>query len=401
MDVSVAAAAPWRRLPADMASALRPALGQTAREVSAEVTASIPAFAAIGGNAKFSRDLDAAVRAGLERFVDLVATGEEALTPVVRELFTGLGAAEARDGRGPEILLSALRISSRLLLRAAVDAVARSRPVGVREVVDLSDAITWFIDELASACTDGYARQVREDAGESDRRRRHLAGLLLRGGAAWPVIAQASAAIGWPPPDRITAVLVPAAEARAARFRFGADGVLADRGEEAVLLLRGTPARAELAEALHGRRAVVGPALGWEQVPTAVQLAELTARPAPGGAPAFADDHLADLALRGQPAALAVLAQRRLGGLSGLRPAQRETLLSTLRSWLWHWGSRPEVAAALFVHPQTVSYRIAQLRQLLDADLDDPRVRFELLLAVSNETGPHAHRETEATVRLE
>jgi PucR C-terminal helix-turn-helix domain len=370
-----------------VASALRPVLGQTAREVSAEVTASIPAFAAIGGSAKFSRDLDAAVRAGLERFVDLVATGEEALTPVVRELFTGLGAAEARDGRGPDILLSALRISSRLLLRVAVDAVARSRPVGVQEVVDLSDAITGFIDELAAACTDGYARQVQEDAGESDRRRRHLAGLLLRGGAAWPIVAQASAAIGWPPPDRITAVLVPAAEARAARFRFGAAGVLAERGEEAVLLLREIPARAELAEALRGRRAVVGPTLGWEQVPTAVQLAELTARPAPGEAPAFVDDHLADLALRGQPAALAVLAQRRLGGLSGLRPAQRETLLRTLHSWLWHWGSRPEVAAGLFVHPQTVSYRIAQLRQLLDADLDDPRVRFELLLAVSSETG--------------
>ena len=372
-----------------MSSALRPLLGQTAREVSAEVTASIPAFAAIGGNAKFSRDLDAAVRAGLERFIDLVATGEEALTPVVRELFAGLGAAEARDGRGPEILLSALRISSRLLLRAAVDAVARSRPVEVREVIDLSDAITGFIDELISACTDGYARQVREDAGESDRLRRHLAGLLVRGGAAWPVVAQASAAIGWPPPDQVTAVLVPSAEARAVRFRFGTDGVLAERGADAVLLLREIPARAELAEALRGRRAVVGPALGWEHVPTAVQLAELTARPAPGEAPAFADDHLADLALRGQPAALAVLAQRRLGGLSGLRPAQRETLLRTLHSWLWHWGSRPEVAAGLFVHPQTVSYRIAQLRQLLDADLDDPRVRFELLLAVSNETGAH------------
>lgn len=382
------APAPWSRLPADVASALRPVLGRTAREVSGEVKASVPAFAAIGDSARFSRDLDAAVRAGLERFVDLVATGEEALTPGVRELFTALGAGEARDGRGPEILLSALRISSRRLLRAAADAVARSRTVGVPELVDLSDAITGFTDELASACTDGYARQVREDAGESDRRRRHLAGLLLRGGAAWPVVVAASAAIGWPPPDRITAVLVPAAEARAARFRFGADGVLAEPGEEAVLLLRAVPSRAELAEALHDRRAVVGPTLGWEQVSTAVQLAELTARPEPGEPPAFTDDHLAGLALRGQPAALAVLAQRRLAGLGGLRPAQRETLLRTLHSWLWHWGSRPEVAAALFVHPQTVSYRIAQLRQLLGADLDDPQVRFELLLAVSDEKLP-------------
>src|SRR5882724_4578766 len=128
-DYPPSAGTPWHRLPADVASALRPVLGQTARAVSTEVMASVPAFAAIGGSAKFSRDVDTAVRAGLERFVDLVATGQEALTPVVRELFTGLGAAEARDGRGPDILLSALRISSRLLLRGAVDAVARSRPV--------------------------------------------------------------------------------------------------------------------------------------------------------------------------------------------------------------------------------------------------------------------------------
>src|ERR1700747_647215 len=104
MDLPAATATPWHRLPADVASALRPALGQLAREVSAEVTASVPAFAALGGSARFSRDLDAAVRAGLDRFDDLVATGQEALTPAVRELFTGLGAAEARDGRGPEIL---------------------------------------------------------------------------------------------------------------------------------------------------------------------------------------------------------------------------------------------------------------------------------------------------------
>jgi len=387
METIAVTGAPWSRLSPDVAAALRPVLAQTARDVSAEVTASVPAFAAIGPGAKFSRDLDAAVRTGLDRFVDLVGTGQEALTPAVRDLFSGLGAAEARDGRGPEILLSALRISSRLLLRRAVDALAASRPVGTPEVVDLSDAITGFVDEIASACTDGYARQVREDAGEGDRRRRELAGLLLRGGGTWAVIAQASAAIGWPPPGQVTAVLVPASEARAVRFRFSADGVVAEHGEDAVLLLRGTPARAELAEALRGRRAVVAPTLGWQQVPTAVQLAELTDRPALDEAPAFADDHLADLALRGQPAAVAVLSQRRLAGLSGLRPAQRETLLRTLRSWLWHWGSRPEVAAELFVHPQTVSYRVAQLRELLGADLEDPRVRFELLLAVTNEIG--------------
>jgi DNA-binding PucR family transcriptional regulator len=66
-----------------------------------------------------------------------------------------------------------------------------------------------------------------------------------------------------------------------------------------------------------------------------------------------------------------------------MQPAARDRLLRTLRSWLVHWGSRADVAAELFIHPQTVSYRIRRLRALLGADLDDPTARFELLLVLA------------------
>jgi DNA-binding PucR family transcriptional regulator len=36
------------------------------------------------------------------------------------------------------------------------------------------------------------------------------------------------------------------------------------------------------------------------------------------------------------------------------------------------------MAADLHVHPQTVRYRLARLRELLGAALDDPEARFEL-----------------------
>jgi DNA-binding PucR family transcriptional regulator len=42
----------------------------------------------------------------------------------------------------------------------------------------------------------------------------------------------------------------------------------------------------------------------------------------------------------------------------------------------------PAVAAALHVHPQTVRYRLKRLRELFGERLDDPRVRFELALAL-------------------
>jgi hypothetical protein len=376
---------PWRKLSPDLSAAMRPQLPAIVREVAQALTEAMPAFAE-GENTKFARDLRTAVTVALERFLELVGTGEPALPPSSREVFVGLGAAEAREDRGPETLLAAFRMASRVMLRKACEALAALRPVDTAELIDLSDAINAYVDELTAASTDGFALQLREQAGEGDRRRRQLAELLLRGSAPETVVAAAAAGIGWRALDYVLPVLLPLDQARDARFRYGADGVVIERVRDAVLLLRSGPraTRPQLTAALHGRGAVVGPALGWPQVPEGVRLAELAAELVPPDqAPVFADDHLVTLALRGEPGALAVLSTRRLAPLATVRATQRERLLDTLHSWLLHWGSRAEVSADLFVHPQTVSYRLKHLRDLLGADLDNPAARFELLLVLS------------------
>jgi DNA-binding PucR family transcriptional regulator len=53
-----------------------------------------------------------------------------------------------------------------------------------------------------------------------------------------------------------------------------------------------------------------------------------------------------------------------------------------LRSWLLHQGHREAVAADLFVHPQTVRYRMNQLRELYGERLSDPRSILELTVAL-------------------
>ena len=60
-----------------------------------------------------------------------------------------------------------------------------------------------------------------------------------------------------------------------------------------------------------------------------------------------------------------------------------EKLTATLRSWLLHHGRRDDVAAELFVHPQTVRYRLGQLRELYGDGLDDPETVLELTLALA------------------
>jgi len=376
---------PWHRLSTDLSAAMRPQLAATVREVADALTEATPVFAE-SDNSKFERDLRTAVTVALERFLELVGTDEPALPPHSREVFAGLGAAEARENRGPEALLAAFRMASRVMLRKACEALAVVRPVDTAELIDLSDAINAYVDELTAASTDGFTLQLREQAGEGDRRRRQLAELLLRGSAPDSVVAAAAAGIGWRGLDAVVPVVLPLDQARDARFRYGADGVVLERVRDAVLLLRSGPraTRPQLTAALQGRGAVVGPALGWAQVPEGVRLAELTAElvaPEPG--PVFADDHLATLALRGEPGALAVLSTRRLAPLAAVRATQRDRLLETLHSWLLHWGSRAEVSADLFVHPQTVSYRLKHLRELLGDDLDNPAARFELLLVLS------------------
>ncbi|MEV6638351.1 helix-turn-helix domain-containing protein [Actinoplanes sp. NPDC051470] len=383
---------PWRRLSPDLSAAMRPQLAATVREVADALTEATPTLAEVE-NSKVERDVLTAVTVALERFLELVGTDEPALPPRSREVFTGLGAAEARENHGPEALLATFRLAARVMLRKACAALAEVRPVDTAELIDLSDAIHAYVDELTAASTDGFALQLREQAGEGDRRRRQLAELLLRGSAPASVVAAAAAGIGWRALDAVVPVVLPLEQARDARFRYGVDGVVVERVRDAVLLLRAGPraARSQLTDALHGRGAVVGPALEWSLVPEGVRLAELAAGlvgpdrlTGPDQAPVFADDHLATLALRGEPGALAALSTHRLAPLAAVRATQRERLLETLHSWLMHWGSRADVSADLFVHPQTVSYRLKHLRELLGADLDNPATRFELLLVLAS-----------------
>ena len=63
-------------------------------------------------------------------------------------------------------------------------------------------------------------------------------------------------------------------------------------------------------------------------------------------------------------------------------------------SWLDHQGEVARVAAELHVHPQTVRYRLARLRELFGDQLDDPEARFELALALRSPVSASSERET-------
>jgi DNA-binding PucR family transcriptional regulator len=84
--------------------------------------------------------------------------------------------------------------------------------------------------------------------------------------------------------------------------------------------------------------------------------------------------------------ALDDLRARALAPLASLKPATAERLAETLRSWLLHQGRREDVAADLVVHPQTVRYRMTQIRELYGDRLTDPESVLELTLALARPT---------------
>ncbi|WP_242424312.1 helix-turn-helix domain-containing protein, partial [Frankia sp. EI5c] len=68
--------------------------------------------------------------------------------------------------------------------------------------------------------------------------------------------------------------------------------------------------------------------------------------------------------------------------LDALPERTRTRLAETLLYWLALHGQRRLVAERLHIHPQTVRYRVGQLRDLFGETLDDPEARFELELVL-------------------
>jgi DNA-binding PucR family transcriptional regulator len=158
--------------------------------------------------------------------------------------------------------------------------------------------------------------------------------------------------------------------------------------------------RARLADQLRGANAVVGATVPLERLPASLHIAEIAVRLRRNHVldddPLFVGDHLDALIVHHDERLLAALRRQYLAPLDALPAPTRDRLASTLTAWLLHMGNRQAMAAELHVHPQTVRYRMAQLRELFGPALDDPSVRATLLLALA--WGPAAEEANRVRV---
>ena len=374
---------------------LRKELPDLADRIIAAIADEVPSYA-LPLEGSFGRGIWHGVTVALRRFLDMLdGTAPDDLGAYLqpeawgeiagREVYVELGRGEVRQGRSLDALLAAYRAGARLAWSRFAE-VAIESGVQAEGLATLAGAMFAYIDGLSAASAEGYAREQTVAAGEIGRRRDALAALLLDGRAAVPAMEEAAAAARWTPPARLTAVLVGVEHGKALYGRIDMDALRVVRGDEAWALL-GPQRRVALLRAVRDLDAIVGPAVPWSSVHESARRA-LLARDArdrgwvPAGGPTFADDHLSTLLLHSDPALLADLTRRRLAPLDALPANSAERLAGTLRAWLALAGERARVAEELHVHPQTVRYRVRQLRELFGADLDDPDVRFELELVL-------------------
>lgn len=387
-------------LPSEVVAEIREGLARVSDAVVRAVIAEVPSYTdAFSG--RMGEQIRNAVRVALGGFLSLAGADPAApeparLTPAPTapavEGAYQLGRGEARSGRTTEAILSAYRIGARVAweemaadaVRAGLDADALAAFAGL---------VFAYIDELSAASVAGHTDEA-ETTGRA--RRRHLeqlAGHLLAG-AAEPVVRAVAARADWPIPETLTAIVVPESQVRPLLVGLGERAAhtlrvteAADLDEMTLLLVPDAHdrRRPRLLRAVGARGATAGPGRPWLEVSTSVDRAvraRALSRPEGASAPVDTEQHLVDLVLGADPEALADLRADVLAPLASLRPATIEKLSDTLRAWLLHLGRREAAAGSLFVHPQTVRYRMSQLRDAYGDRLDDPDQVLAILVAL-------------------
>ena len=378
-------------------AALKAVLPAVAEHTVAAVTIEVPSYAdAFSG--PMGQRIEGAVQLALGAFLRLAAGSLDAdpgptLSPALEGAYE-LGRGEARSGRSVDALLSAYRVGARVAWRELSE-TAVDRDLPPLMIARFAELVFAYIDELSAASVSGHADELASTDRERQRHLDHLGQDLLTGAPTETLLASAERA-DWRPPDTLTAVLLPLAQTRGVASRFGQSTLqlggdlpgIESAESLAVLLVPDMhgPNRSRLLRELQNRRAVVGPARTWTLAQSSyhrvVQAREL--RLDRGDADAIdTDTHLVALVLGANREAADDLRRQVLAPLDQLRPNTAERLAETLRSWLLHQGQRDAVAADLFIHAQTVRYRMTQLRELYGERLNDPQTVLELIVALS------------------
>jgi DNA-binding PucR family transcriptional regulator len=332
-------------------------------------------------------------QAGIAAFLDWIRHPERN-RPALTEVF----------GTPPRELARAVSLQHAVeMVRVIIDAVESqvdelAAPGDERE---LREAVLTYAREIAFSAAQVYARTAEARGAWDARLEALVVDSLVRGEAEDSLHAWASA-LNWSSSPVAVVVgtigdedsqggdlgsepLIEDIRAQARRARL--DMLAGVQGNRLILVLGGTDDPIAAAERFAGRfgpgPVIAGPLvrdLRAASVSARAALAALRAAPAWPEAPrpTGADDLLPERALDGDPDAKAALISDVYEPLAGGGPA----LLDTLTTYLEQGSSLEATARLLFVHPNTVRYRLRRVAELTEYTPSVGRDGFTLWVAI-------------------
>jgi DNA-binding PucR family transcriptional regulator len=325
-------------------------------------------------------------QAGIASFVDWIRHPERN-RPAVTEVF----------GTAPRELARAVSLQHVVeMVRVIIDVVEGQvdELAAPGDEAELREAVLTYAREIAFSAAQVYARSAEARGAWDARLEALVVDSLVRGEAEDSLHSWASA-LNWSSSPVTVVVgnidgeetepLIEELRAQARRARL--DLLASVHGGRLILVIGGADDPIAAAERFTGRfgpgPVIVGPLvkdLRNASISARAALAALRAAPAWPEAPrpAGADELLPERALDGDPDARAALIADVYEPLSGGGPA----LIDTLMTYLEQGSSLEGTARLLFVHPNTVRYRLKRVTELTDYTPSVGRDGFALWVAV-------------------
>lgn len=333
------------------------------------------------------------VQAGVRAFVDWYRAADE-------EPASGRSAIAASVfGAAPRALTGVINLQQTLdLIRLSIEVVEENVDgfLDPSDVPEVHQSISRYAREVAFATAEVYARAAEVRGAWDARLEALVVDSVLRSEADEAVLSRASA-LGWSAGGGVAVVLgaVPAQRASTDVFdevrrmarAAGMDALCATQGDRLVVILGGVAGPDEAAGALvdlfGAGPVVVGP------VTEDLGHAHLSARSALSGhraadgwpeapRPVRSEDLLPERALAGDGHARRYLVEEVYLPLV----RARGELIETLAEYFAHGGAIEGTARALFVHPNTVRYRLRQAAEVTGYTPGQPRHAFTLQIAL-------------------
>ena len=381
-------------LDASTVQSLEAVLPRMAERTVAAVIAEVPAYTD-PFSGRMGQNIENAVQTALGAFLRLATRAQDSdpgppLSPALNGAYE-LGRGEARNGRSIDALLSAYRVGARVAWRELSE-TAVSAGLSATTIARFAELVFAFIDQLSASSVSGHTDE-QATAGRVRQRYLDMLAKQLLAGESPEVLRAGADRANWKVPETLTAVLLPVTQIRGLTTQLSPGALQiaddlpgldpADSWSAILVPNADGGRRASLLSMLAGRQAIVGPARPWVLAQASYQRVVRARSLAIGaGGVLDTDEHLVELVLGADQDAADDLRRRALAPLASLRPNAAERLTETLRAWLLRQGQRDAVAADLFVHAQTVRYRMNQLRELYGERLNDPQTILELTVAL-------------------